>query len=409
MAIKSDYTLCVIQPFDPRGEKIGGIESHMRELIRSCPRDMSILMIGIDEIGDLKLRELQTVEFAGRCFEFLPLLARTGKDHLIAATSLSGSITLHFFFAFLFNLFAIRHALRGRRCSAEIQRFEYATFGLLLGVPTLQMVHGEGDPKRPMDSILRKYWFLNQLNERITMRAANHIIGVNPSVVESIGRRFPFAAAKTEFMTVSVNTDIFALAPVFPPTNPFKIVFAGRLDAFKRPDLMFRIFDDLRRRHAIPVEFHYIGGSDPERYAEFDLVRSRTVLHGARNAENVARLLGEMHAGILVSEFEGMPVYALETLAVGRPLVVLDLPQMAPLVEEGVSGLMLRRKKGEDPVAVVSDALKSIRDGIAGGRFDAAAIRAKVEPFSQLTQMVQLYDRHRALQDRRFPTAQRRA
>jgi glycosyltransferase involved in cell wall biosynthesis len=390
--------LCVVQPFDPRGEKIGGIESHMRELIRSCPPDMKILLIGIDEVGDLNLGEVQIAEFAGRQFEFMPLLARTGKDHLVAAKSLRSSLTAQFFFHFFANFFAIRRLLRGRQCSIELQRFEYSTFGLFLGRPTLQMIHGEGSPDQPMDSILRKYWWLNRLNERITINVATRLVGVNPAIVESIRRRFPFAATKAEFMTVSVNTDLFAEAPVFPPVDRFKICFAGRLDAFKRPDLMFLIFDDLRRRHRVPVEFHYIGNSDPARYAEYERIRDIAVMHGVQNSENVARLLGDMHAGILVSEFEGMPVYALEMLSVGRPLVVLDLPQMAPLVEDEVSGAFLTREGGRDPVQIVSDALKRVYDGICAGRYRSSVIRGKVAPFSHRTQLGRLFDRHRELQ-----------
>ena len=401
MLQRHDYTLCIIQPFDPRGDKIGGIESHIRELIRSSPGDMDVVLIGIDEIGDLKLGEMQSVEFAGRYFEFMPLLKRTGTDHLAAAKTLLSSLTLQFFVAFFANFLAVRRALRGRRCSAEIQRFEYATFGKLLGIPTLQMVHGEGDPNRPMDSILKKYWFLNQWNERITISVATRIVGVNPNIVKHIGQRFPFAIPKTEFMTVSVNTDIFAPVPQFPEISPFKIGFAGRLDAFKRPDLMFQILEDLRTRHGVDVEFHYIGGSDPERYKEFDLVRRFTVLHGTQKAEDVARLLAGVHCGILVSEFEGMPVYALELLSLGRPLVVLDLPQMTPLVETGVSGLVVNRSAGVDPVAIVSDALRTIRDQIAKGELDAAAIHAKVEPYSHRTQMRRLFERHHVLQQDR--------
>lgn len=398
MSNQAQSTLCIIQPFDPRGDKIGGIESHMRELIRSCPDDMSILMIGIDEIGDLKLNRVQMAKFAGRSFEFMPLLARTGKDHLFAAKSLTSSLTFNFFFAFFANFRAIRRVLKGRHSSIELQRFEYSTFGRLLGRPTLQMIHGEGDPNQPMDSILRKYWWLNQLNERITMNAATRLVGVNPAIVESIRRRFPFAATKAEFMTVSVNTDVFAEAPEFPPLQSFKICFAGRLDAFKRPDLMFQIFADLRRRHGLAVEFHYIGTSDPERFPEFALIRDATVLHGGQKSENVARLMGEMHAGILVSEFEGMPVYALEMLAVGRPLVVLDLPQMRPLVEDDVSGVSVTREEGRDPVEIVSDAFKRVHDGLAADKYRSNAIRAKSEPYSHLTQLQRLFERHRALQ-----------
>lgn len=392
-------TLCVIQPFDPRGRKIGGIESHIREVVRSAPDDMQVLLIGIDEVGDLKLGELQTATFEGKPYQVFPLLARTGDSHLHAAKKLTDSLTLNFFFAFLKNLPKLRRIVKPLRASAEIQRFEYATFGKLLGVPTVQLVHGEGRPDQPMDSLLKRYWFINEWNERITLHAATRIVGVNPRIVERIKEKFPFAAAKSQMMTVSVNTDIFALAPEFPPVSPFRIVFAGRLDAFKRPDLIFRAVHELRTRHGVDAEFNYIGGSDATAIPEFDLIKDSARLYGVQKAAGVAQLLGEMHTGILVSEFEGMPVFVLELLAVGRPLTALELPQLELVVEPGVSGAIVKRSGDvATDVSAVAEALAALKDKIAAGGVDPAAIRHRIEPFSHRTQMKRLFDLHRSLQ-----------
>lgn len=397
MTRRARTTICIVQPFDPRGKKIGGIESHIREMIRSCPDDIAIVLVGIDEIGDLALGRVQGASFDGCAFEFLPLLARRGGWRQGAAMRLSQSLTLAFFLAFVRNLRSIRRALRGRRCSLEIQRFEYATFGLLLGAPTLQIIHGEFSPKQPIDSMLRKYWIAHWFNERVGVLSATRIIGVNPAIVRGIGERFPFAIGKTALMTVSVNTDLFALAPDFPPTEPFRIGFAGRLDGFKRPDLIFRIIDDLRTRHRIDAELHYIGDGDPERFVEFDRVREHCVRHGSHGAEGVARLLASVHAGILTSGIEGMPVFLLETLSVGRPLAVLDLPQYRDLIEDGVSGFVVSRGEDDENVTRMADALVRIHQAIIAGRFEPATIRRKVALFSHLTQLPRLFDIHRSL------------
>ncbi len=391
-------TICIIQPFDPRGRKIGGIESHIRDMIRSAPADVDILLIGIDEVGDLVLNKPQAVTYDGRSFTLLPLLARTGDEHLHAARSLKHSLTLQFFLAFLRRLPLIRRSLRGLRASAEIQRFEYATFGKLLGIPTVQLVHGEGARDQPMDSLLKRYWFTRALNERVTMHAATRVIGVNPRIVDRIGELYPFAAGKTQMLTVSVNTDVFALAPAFPPVEPFRICFAGRLDAFKRPDLMFRIVAALAEQGERAIEFHYIGSNDPEAFPDFAPIRGMTVLHGTQTAQQVAATLASMHCGILVSEFEGMPVYVLELLAVGRPLVALELPQLALIVEEGVSGTAVPRGATDaENVSRMAQAYRATRAAIAAGLYEPAAIRRKIEPFSHSEQKAKLLDIHRAI------------
>ena len=395
-------TICLIQPFDPRGRKIGGIESHIRETIRAVSQDLRVVLIGIDEVGDLRVGVGQEVEFEERVFTFVPLLTRTGDAHLSAARSLFKSLTLQFFMSFLRHVPAIRRVLAGRRVSAEIERFEFASFGRLLGVPTVQIVHGEGSRDQPMDSLLKRYWFTHQLNEQVALRLATRVVGVNPRIVERIGERFPFAAGKASMMTVSVNTGIFAPPAGWPSPSLLRIGFAGRLDAFKRPDLMMMLVAELSRRLDGAVEFHYIGGSDPAAVPGYAAVRANVVAHGTKPAREVAALLGGLHAGILCSDFEGMPVYVLELLATGRPLVALDLPQLGLVVEEGVSGTRVPRGPTErDSIAAMAQAVLDTHDRIVRGAIDPAAIRAKIMPYSHTVQTARMLDLHRAIAVRR--------
>lgn len=397
MASSELLTICIIQPSDPRGKKIGGIESHIRDMIRSAPPDVTIFLIAIDEVGDLELNKVQTAYFEDRPFTILPLLARTGEDHLHAARSLSKSLTLNFFLAFLRNIRTCRRALGNRLVSAEIQRFEFAAFGKLLGIPTVQIVHGEGSRDQPMDSLLKRYWFTHQLNEYLAFRVATRIIGVNPRIVDRIRAHFPFAISKSEMMTVSVNTDVFALSPRFPASEPFRIGFAGRLDAFKRPDIMFRICACLKQQ-GMPIEFHYIGDGDTSRFPEFESIRSIAVLHGTQSAHGVAQILAQLHAGILVSEFEGMPVYVLELLSTGRPLVALDLPQLKLVVENGVSGQLVERTGDlECDIASMAHCYKTLKIAIENGKYNPAEIRDKVTPFSHHVQKAKLLNIHRLI------------
>jgi len=392
-------TICVIHPFDPRGRKIGGIESHIREMIRSIPPDLNLVLIGVDEIGDLKRRHLQLANFDGRPFEFIPLLKRLDGEHLTPATRLHRSLTLRFFIAFLACVFFIRPILRSRPCTLEIQRFEFALFSTLLGIKSIQIVHGEGSPHQPMDSLLKKYWFVHQIGEAVAMRVSARILGVNPNIVAGLKRRFSRKCSDIGELSVSVNSNIFAVHPNIPVSSPFNIVFAGRLDAFKRPDLIFRVIDCLRSFHQIPVAFHYIGTSDPSKFPDFHAIEDITILHGFCRAETIAGLFGKMHAGLLMSEFEGMPVFALELLSAGRPLVALRLPQLDSIVVDDVSGYAVSRSKDDgENVRAAAGALLKLRSQMAMGRFHPHEIHSLISPYTQHTQLQRLFALHRQLQ-----------
>ena len=104
---------------------------------------------------------------------------------------------------------------------------------------------------------------------------------------------------------------------------------------------MFSTIDRLRKRLPGGVEFHYIGTSDPHRFSEFAAIEDITVRHGFKDAAGMAATLASVHAGILTSEFEGMPRFVLETLGVGRPVAAIHLPQLEPVIHEGVSGFLV--------------------------------------------------------------------
>ena len=200
-------------------------------------------------------------------------------------------------------------------------------------------------------------------------------------------------------MTVSVDMERFAAKPFDTGDGVFRIVFAGRLDEFKDPPLMFAVLARLHARLDGKLEFHYAGTSDPSRFPAFAGIAKFTTLHGYLNADGIARLLSRCHAGILTSYFEGMPCYLLETLASGRPFAALRLPQYDPLVVSGISGTLIERT---DDVAIcedqLADAFVDLWRGIRSGQIDPQAVRARVTPYSVSSQMSRLFAHHRAIQ-----------
>ena len=72
--IKPRYQICLIHPFDPRGQKVGGLETYIRDFITFHPVDTDILFIGVDSTGELELGKLHRLTFRGRGFDFLPIL-----------------------------------------------------------------------------------------------------------------------------------------------------------------------------------------------------------------------------------------------------------------------------------------------------------------------------------------------
>jgi glycosyltransferase involved in cell wall biosynthesis len=400
------YKLVLFHPMDPRGRKLGGIETHLRLLLAAHPEDFSLLFVGIDEIGDRRVGELTRIEIEGRAIDFLPVLHAVGHGVNTAATTLGGSLTLRFAASAFRHLGAVRRAIGATRCSAEIQRFEFALLPKLLHLPSVQWVHNEGGKDDKMDSLLKRYWFVHTASERLALTLGNRIIAVNPNIAAHIARLSSRAALKTDVMSVSVDTQRFRPAPFNLRDGIFRICFAGRLDEFKDPPLMFDVLARLRTKLEGKLEFHYIGASDPARYPEFAKAEAFTIRHGPQSPDCVRDIMARCHAGILTSYFEGLPCYLLEMLASGRPVGAIELPQYAPLIVPGVSGALVPRGESrEDSAEALAGAFVSLLQDIMNGRVDPVRLHTLVAPYSVETQFGKLFAIHRTLQDARAVTA----
>ncbi len=300
------------------------------------------------------------------------------------------------------HLGAVRRTLRERPTSVDLERVEFAPLVRLLGIPFVQMLHGEGAPKLKMDSLLKSYRFVHNLNERLAVMACDKFLCVNPIITERIRATYPRYAAKIDTLSTWVDTATFRPRPL--PEGPgLRIAYAGRLDLFKSPPLMFKTIAELHRRLGDGVEFHYLGTSDPHRFPEFRAIEAITVRHGFKDAKGVARVFANVHAGILTSEFEGMPFYVLECLAAGRPICAVHLPQLECVVKSGASGALVARSGDEDDVARrLAEAFVGVREKLASGEMTPEIVAAQVADYTPERQLARCYANHREIQARRF-------
>lgn len=396
------YQICLIHPFDPRGEKVGGLETYIRDFITFHPDDTDLLFIGVDSAGDLKLGEIHKLTFRGRTFDFLPILRYSDLQAREAARSIRTSLTGQFFVALLRHFGVIARLIRSRRCSIDLRRVEFSWLPVLVRLPFVQMLHGEGVPKLQMDSLLQKYSFVHNAGERFAVATSTKFLCVNPFITERLKKSYPRRKDKIDTLWTWVNTEIFRPQPLPADLTPFRVVFAGRLDEFKDPPLMFRTIGRLRKWLQSGVEFHYIGTSDPHRFAEFAEIEDITVRHGFKDAAGMAATLANAHAGILTSEFEGMPRFVLETLAVGRPVVAMHLPQLEPVIHHGESGFLVPRAgSSEDRADALAQRLMDVREAIDAGEMHSARIAAAITNFTPGIQLARVFRFHQEIQNAR--------
>ena len=170
---------------------------------------------------------------------------------------------------------------------------------------------------------------------------------VNPFITERLQKTYPHRKDKIDTLWTWVNTDIFKPQPCPRAlTVPDRVCGqAGRIQATTADVPRHRALAAATEgRRRLPLYRHQ--RSAPIR--EFAAIEDITVRHGFKDAAGMAATLASAHAGILTSEFEGMPRFVLEILAVGRPVVAVHLPQLEPVIPMATADFWWRAAAADD-------------------------------------------------------------
>ena len=384
--------VAIVNTSDPRGLKIGGIETYTRDYIEFHPEDMNLLFIGPDEIGDLRIGEVNNINFRGRKVGFLAV-SRLDDSTSKKPKSIVSSDSFNFAKTLLRNRSIIKRILKREKHSVEVRRVEFAPIFWYLGVPVCTMVHGWGDSSKPMDTLTGRYPLFRTATEYLAAAVSEKFYSVNSDMTRMYAKRYWPFGRKFDTLTTWANTSMFAPTP-FRNEGPLRLVFAGRADDFKRLDIMMRVMRRVRELGQ-EIAFHYVGDGDLTRYPEFAAVSDVATLHGRRTADEVARLIADSDIGLLTSEFEGMPRFVIECVASGRPVVALHLPQLEAMFARGPAGALVPRRA--DSEAEMARRIAALGGDIRAGRVDPASVAVAAEAHAPVTLLNKIWNDHRRL------------
>jgi glycosyltransferase involved in cell wall biosynthesis len=389
--------LVVFATFDPRGLKIGGIETHTRHILRHFPQGSDLLLVGLDEAGDLTPGVAVDITFEDRPIRFMPLAHISAEVSSVAAQKLSGSTTLRFVLAGLRHLKALRAEVRGRRASADLPRVEFALLARLMRLPYLLTIHSQIATPEKTASLLQHYRALRRWSERLGLFGAHHVFAVTAAIQDALLETYPALAGRVSVLPVPVDTRLFHPSPL-PPGDVFHLAYAGRFGAEKDPALMFRTVAALAERLNGALRFHIMGPGNPAEFSEFTAISALCEQHGPLSTTRVAEVLRAVHCGILTSKTEGLPCFLLETLASGRLFGAVMLPSLVPFVVAGETGLLVERAGDTEATAqAIAAGLERLWQGIQAGRYDPARIAARVEPFAAHHLFRIIFEKHARL------------
>jgi len=120
------------------------------------------------------------------------------------------------------------------------------------------------------------------------------------------------------------------------PADGLIVGFVGRLTGIKRPDRFLRI------AATVPQATFVVVGNGP---LHDEVARAATALPNVRLLDwhdDVALVLSAIDVLVLTSDNEGVPLSLIEAASVGVPVVSVDVGGVREIVEDGVTGIIVR-------------------------------------------------------------------
>ena len=183
-----------------------------------------------------------------------------------------------------------------------------------------------------------------------------------------------------------VDTDMFRPAPAPAPAlapggGPIRLVTVGRMVPIKGYTLLLRACRRLLDE-GLDLRLEMVGDgplrSELEALASTLNLERHVSFAGPVGQDRIAAHYAQADVLVISSFMEGVPVVAMEAMAVGLPIVATRVGGIPELVEDGVSGMLVSPSSTEALVAGIPSGGRAHRDRAADGSCRPAAHHRRI-------------------------------
>ena len=347
----------VFHAADLGGTKIGGIQSFVRGFAQFAPEDFVVECVGAtSDVAARPVGRWTEIDVEGRSVRYLPVVRTDPSER-------RGRVPV----ALSYTLALVRHRRRFQT-RGRVLNFHRAGVPLALAAsrsPRVQFVHlnvadiygqrGESRWRRLPGAYHRI--------EDLTIGSMDRVWVVNEAGVRFYRERHPAEADKFAFLPTWYDPGIFAVPSAAERDRERRdvrhslgvsddaklILFVGRLEAQKDPELLVRAFARLSGINDLHLVIVGSGGLGElvRRVASEAGLADRIHLLGALPRPEVARYMVAADLLALASRFEGMPITVIEAMATGLPVVATAVGEVPRLVSSGATGWLVEERSAD--------------------------------------------------------------
>lgn len=226
----------------------------------------------------------------------------------------------------------------------------------------------------------RLHWKLRDQLEKRAILTADTLTAVSNAIVEETKNALRLPRSQFQVIPNSVNDQAFSAEDGTQTASDPTVLFIGRLEWRKGPDLLIRALPMILERE--PRLRFCLAGMDtmtgPGRTSMMSHLktllpseeRSKVDFRGHLAAGQLAEIMRQATVCVFPSRYEGLPMVCLEAMAGGKAIVTTSIPGFCELISDGKTGLIARK---EDPQSLAVVLSRLIADAPLRATLGAAA------------------------------------
>jgi glycosyltransferase involved in cell wall biosynthesis len=233
-------------------------------------------------------------------------------------------------------------------------------------IPFCVTFHAGGHSSRLRQLARRPQWALLAP----LLRRAAQLVAIAPFEIDLYSRKLRIPTSR--FTLIPLGTDFGTIASLVQPGAEIRPVLAsvGRLERYKGHHRLIRALPHILRER--PDASVWIAGSGPDEEKLMRLARElgvadRVEIRAVHDRLSMVQELSTVSLFVLLSDYETQPAAALEAIALGRPVLVLDVQGSRDLAERGLARAIPSDSK---PVEIAEAALEQLRNPLAPAKVD---------------------------------------